>query len=305
MRRSWMLAAALLGSSLLMVAATKALADPTMAGSEACKDCHQKEYDQYLTTSHGRAQTDGAALPEKMGCETCHGAGSAHVGAGGDEKDPGFSTIQRPDKMAADKANAICLGCHKGGDQFYWQNSAHSRKNLACVGCHSIHNSKDGAHARLLKSETTTALCLTCHKSNHLAMGKSAHMPIGGNGMSCNDCHNPHGSAGPKQIRALTTTELCVTCHADKRGPFLWEHAPVRENCLTCHDAHGSNNTRMLVSRPPFLCNRCHDASRHPSQLRDQTDVSTGAITTMNRSCVNCHSMIHGSNHPSGKTFVR
>jgi DmsE family decaheme c-type cytochrome len=130
-------------------------------------------------------------------------------------------------------------------------------------------------------------------------------MPVGGNSMSCNDCHNPHGSAGPKQIRALTTTELCVTCHADKRGPFLWEHAPVRENCLTCHEAHGSNNTRMLVSRPPFLCNRCHDASRHPSQLRDQTDINSGAITTVNRSCLNCHSMIHGSNHPSGKTFVR
>ena len=230
---------------------------------------------------------------------------SHHVAAGGDSKDPGFATIRKLDKIPAAKANEVCLGCHKAGEQFYWDHSAHARKDLACISCHSIHNSKDAAHAKLLKAENTTALCLTCHKSNHLAMGKSAHMPIGGNGLSCNDCHNPHGSAGPKQIRALTTTELCTSCHADKRGPFLWEHAPVRENCLTCHDAHGSNNPRMLVSRPPFLCNRCHDASRHPSQLRDQPDVNTGAITTMNRACLNCHSQIHGSNHPSGKTLVR
>ncbi len=305
MRRGLLLGAALLGMSLLLVAATRAGAAPTLAGSEACKDCHQKEYAQYLTTSHGRAESDGAALPEKMGCETCHGAGSAHVAAGGDNKDPGFATIQNVGKLAPAKANEICLGCHKAGEQFYWQHSAHARKDIACVSCHSIHNSKDGAHAKLLKAENTTSLCLTCHKANHLAMGKSAHMPVGGNGLSCNDCHNPHGSAGPKQIRALSTSELCMSCHADKRGPFLWEHAPVRENCMTCHEAHGSNNTRMLVARPPFLCNRCHDASRHPSQLRDMTDLNTGAVTTMNRSCLNCHSMIHGSNHPSGKTFVR
>ena len=305
MRRSSMLGAALLGMSLLLVAATQALADPTMAGSEACKDCHTQEYAQYLTTSHGRAQADGAALPEKMGCETCHGAGSAHVAAGGDKKDPGFATIGRPDKMAAAKANEICLGCHKGGEQFYWQHSAHARKDLACVSCHSIHNSKDAAHAKLLKAENTTALCLTCHKSNHLAMGKSAHMPIGSSGMSCADCHNPHGSAGPKQIRANSVNELCTNCHADKRGPFLWEHAPVRENCLTCHDAHSSNNEKMLVSRRPFLCQRCHSGTGHPTNLRDSRDLATGVIQLTNRSCSNCHSQIHGSNSPSGKTFIR
>jgi len=305
MRSGWRPAAAVLGISLLVTWVPMAFAAPTTVGSEACKDCHQKEYAQYLTTSHGRAQTDGANLPEAMGCETCHGAGSAHVNAGGDPKDPGFATIQDPSKLVAAKANAICLGCHKAGEQFYWEHSAHARENMACITCHSIHGAKDGVHGKLLKAENTTAQCLSCHKGNHLAMGKSAHMPIGGNGLSCADCHNPHGSAGPKQIRALSTNELCLNCHADKRGPFLWEHAPVRENCLNCHDAHGSNYTRMLVSRPPFLCNRCHDASRHPSQLRDLTDLNTGAVTLMNRSCLNCHSMIHGSNHPSGKTFVR
>ena len=305
MRPGWTLSAVLLGSSLLMMVATQAISAPTMIGTEACKDCHQKEHAQYLTTSHGRAEQDGATLDEKMGCETCHGAGSEHAAASGDTKDPGFATIQKPDKMKAGESNAICLGCHKGGDQFYWQHSAHARKDVACLSCHSIHNSKDAGHARLLKTENTTALCITCHKNQHLSMAKTAHMPVGGNGLNCADCHNPHGSAGPKQIRALTTNELCMNCHADKRGPFLWEHSPVRENCVTCHDAHGSNNPRMLVSRPPFLCNRCHDASRHPSQLRDGTDLKVSEVRLMNRSCVNCHSQIHGSNHPSGKMFLR
>ncbi len=305
MRRGHTLSALLLGSSLLMMVATQAFSAPTMIGSEACKDCHQKEHAQYLTTSHGRAEQDGAALNEKMGCETCHGAGSEHAAASGDTKDPGFSTIKRPDKLKAGEANAICLGCHKGGEQFYWQHSAHARKDVACISCHSIHASKDGGHAKLLKAENTPALCLTSHKNNHMAMGKSAHMPVGTNGMGCADCHNPHGSAGPKMIRALTTNELCQSCHADKRGPFLWEHSPVRENCLTCHDAHSSNNDKMLVARRPFLCQRCHNPSGHPGNLYDSVRLGTNAVQITNRSCTNCHSTIHGSNSPSGKLFTR
>jgi DmsE family decaheme c-type cytochrome len=305
MRRGWTLSAVLLGSSLLMMVAPQAMSAPTNVGSEACKDCHQKEYAQYLTTSHGRAEKDGAALNEKMGCETCHGAGSDHANASGDTKDPGFATIKRPDKMKAAEANASCLGCHKSGDQFYWQHSAHARKDLACVSCHSIHNSKDGAHAKLLKAENTTALCFTCHKANHLANGKFSHMPIGGNGLSCNDCHNPHGSPGSKMIRANSVNELCQSCHADKRGPFLWEHAPVRENCLTCHDPHSSSNDKMLVARRPFLCQRCHTPSGHPSALRDSRDLALGDQRLLARACSNCHSQIHGSNSPSGKTFLR
>jgi hypothetical protein len=35
-----------------------------------------------------------------------------------------------------------------------------------------------------------------------------------------------------------------MSCHAEKRGPFLWEHAPSVENCANCHEAHGSIHSR-------------------------------------------------------------
>ena len=38
----------------------------------------------------------------------------------------------------------------------------------------------------------------------------------------------------------------------------------MREGCVTCHDPHGSTNERMLVAKPPFLCQRCHVTTRHP-----------------------------------------
>jgi DmsE family decaheme c-type cytochrome len=101
--------------------------------------------------------------------------------------------------------------------------------------------------------------------------------------------------------------EACASCHAEKRGPVLWEHAPVSENCTTCHDAHGSNNDRMLVAKQPFLCQRCHVTSRHPPTIYDGTVMatSTSANKMYGRSCVVCHQNIHGSNSPSGKAFLR
>ena len=36
--------------------------------------------------------------------------------------------------------------------------------------------------------------------------------------------------------------DTCYDCHAEFRGPYLWEHAPVPEDCSNCHDPHGSNH---------------------------------------------------------------
>jgi len=132
---------------------------------------------------------------------------------------------------------------------------------------------------------------------------------LSGNGtQACASCHNVHGSTNVKLLKVGTTVdESCTSCHADKRGPYLWEHAPVSESCVTCHDPHGSNNDRMLVSKVPFLCQRCHVTSRHPPTVYEgfllQNSQNANKIFT--RGCVACHQMVHGSNSPSGKTLLR
>jgi DmsE family decaheme c-type cytochrome len=125
--------------------------------------------------------------------------------------------------------------------------------------------------------------------------------------MECSSCHNPHGSQNVKMLReGHSVNESCASCHAEKRGPFLFEHAPGRESCVTCHDPHGSNNERMLVARLPMLCQRCHIATRHPGSIYDEAQLNVAKSNRIvGRGCVNCHSNIHGSNHPSGNRFVR
>jgi len=124
--------------------------------------------------------------------------------------------------------------------------------------------------------------------------------------MDCTTCHNPHGSTNVRMLKVGNTiNETCASCHAEKRGPFLWDHAAGRENCASCHDPHGSNNDRMLVAKDPMLCQRCHVASRHPATIYDGTQIAAASNRAVGRSCVNCHSQIHGSNHPAGDRFLR
>jgi DmsE family decaheme c-type cytochrome len=150
--------------------------------------------------------------------------------------------------------------------------------------------------------------CFTCHAEQRADSYKFSHHPIREGLVVCADCHNPHGSAGPKLLKEFTVNEVCYTCHMEKRGPLLWEHEPVRENCLTCHTPHGSTQARLLVQRPPYLCQDCHANSGHQAQPMAGQNLAgqiAANVRMMARGCVNCHSQIHGSNSPNGTFFTR
>jgi DmsE family decaheme c-type cytochrome len=203
--------------------------------------------------------------------------------------------------------NQTCLTCHNRGDHAGWEGSGHERRNVTCTTCHSVHSPKSFEH-QLVKA-TQTQVCATCHRTQVAKTERAvAHMPVREGKMSCSSCHNPHGSIN--NVKALksgtSVAESCTTCHTEMRGPVLWEHAPVRENCATCHDPHGSSNDRMLVVRMPMLCQRCHVATRHPASIYDNNAITVNKSNRMfGRSCVNCHSNVHGSNHPSGQFYMR
>jgi DmsE family decaheme c-type cytochrome len=144
-------------------------------------------------------------------------------------------------------------------------------------------------------------------------VNRPSHHPIVEGKVKCTSCHNPHGALSPAMVNAESIKELCTTCHADKRGPFLHEHAPVEESCLNCHNPHGSRSVKLLNEKVPNLCQDCHDASSHPGTMYDADNnfkpPSTGSPNSrfVARSCLNCHNEIHGSNAPAGRArrFVR
>lgn len=266
-----------------------------------CLKCHETpEGAGYRDSLHSRAW-DGNTPAANRGCETCHGPGAAHAE---DTGKPGL--LRAFNKIAPRDASEGCMtGCHDRESHAEWQGSMHDARNITCVSCHSNHTPKSETGRLIAASVVET--CGTCHRDKAAKMLRSGHMPVREGKLDCTSCHDQHGSSNVRMLRVGNTiNDSCLSCHAEKRGPFLWEHAPVRESCTTCHDSHGSSNDRMLVAKTPMLCQRCHVATRHPATVYDNVAfASTRAVRIAGRSCLECHSNIHGSNHPSGRMWQR
>jgi DmsE family decaheme c-type cytochrome len=268
-------------------------------GDDTCLACHEREAMSLKATLHGKARNvrTPSAKPNQA-CETCHGPGKEHSETGDKAKIRSFTALSPRD--AAD----TCLTCHDRGDHAMWKGGMHEARNLSCVTCHSVHSPK--AERAQLKAASVVETCAKCHKTEVAKLQRFGHMPVREGKMDCASCHNPHGSTNIRMLKVGNyVTDLCVSCHTEKRGPYLWDHAPVREGCNNCHDPHGSNNERMLVAKPPVLCQKCHIGTRHPSTIYDGTQLAARSNRLIGRGCVNCHSQIHGSNSPAGATLLR
>jgi DmsE family decaheme c-type cytochrome len=119
--------------------------------------------------------------------------------------------------------------------------------------------------------------------------------------MSCVDCHNQHGIIRPAMTQIFAANETgCFKCHGDKRGPFTFEHAPVRfEGCGTCHEPHGSANPRMLTRQEVrFVCLECH-ANLPGANGNAALGVVPPAFHDLRsprfQNCTVCHQKVHGS----------
>ena len=269
--------------------------------SGECLECHEEFMQTFTYSKHGRALPNG-------GCESCHGPMSKHM----DEPRREPALVVSMKKLTAEQSASVCLQCHEGGAldgpagniKMNWHVSNHSSAGNACIDCHD----PIGMDDPILTKTTQTKVCFSCHQDKRAQSFKRSRHPLREGKVVCSDCHNPHGSAGPTQLVKNSVNETCYQCHAEKRGPFLWEHAPVREDCSICHDPHGTTEDRMLKVRGPFLCQQCHNEPYHPSALYSAADIPDfggAAQQLLGKNCRACHNVIHGSNHPSGSRFTR
>ena len=285
--------------------------DIVLKGDAKCTACHD-EADSPQLLAIGKTRHGVTADGNAPTCTSCHGDSVAHTGHKGSEKPP------KPDHVfgkntatPAAERNQACLSCHsKDSTRHLWAGSAHEARDVACTSCHQIHT----AHDKVREKRTQPEVCFTCHKEQRAETHKISTHPLKAEKLACSGCHNLHGSAGPKLLKKNTVNETCWTCHADKRGPFLFEHQPVVEDCTNCHTPHGSNITPMLKTRPPFMCQECHDGSHasgtpvgpNAAGIQAGLVAATGpSKNNVGNACMNCHSMVHGSNSPAGAYFQR
>jgi DmsE family decaheme c-type cytochrome len=282
----------------------------TEKGADTCVKCHDEDsvFPVYSIFKTKHAQMADKRTPfAGLQCEACHGPGAAHAKSVPEGQKQGpiikFGVNSR---IPVAKQNQICLGCHSGNDRMDWTNSVHEVANVACVSCHRIHAPRDPVLAKATQPE----VCETCHRKVQADFLKASVHPVRAGLMACSDCHNPHGSNTRALLVKPTVNQTCYTCHAEKRGPFLWEHAPVAEDCTICHTPHGSVYSALLKTTPPLLCQQCHGNFGHPAVALDGSVLPGGSNAAASGflvagSCTNCHSEVHGSNHPSGVRLMR
>lgn len=287
-------------------------------GNEICAGCHPTQAARVELTPH-------AAPGIGENCEGCHGGGGPHVAAMAtaateEDLEVGRSLIFSFDQSSTENAGR-CLGCHEANRETqHFDHSEHQLNGVACQDCHSAHlidapdtpaegsslalliqrdfaanvplrREEDRWLSERLLRESQPGLCFGCHATIESQFSLPTHHPVAEGLVVCTDCHNPHGNRNLLMLRN-EGSETCVGCHVEKRGPFVYEHAPVEvEGCTSCHTPHGSVNRMLLLRREErFLCLQCHVDPFAPNVPHGRLGFQTSG------DCVRCHLAVHGSN---------
>lgn len=317
-------------------------ADRTLKGDKVCTDCHDESENKAVL---GLYQTRHGAKGDHRtpGCQTCHGPSAAHIKDKKAPTDVVFSgknksstdaqsgvclnchkggtrglwegskhhtsdiacnnchTVHRTgeDKVMTKTAQAdVCFACHKSERAQMHRISTHpiAAGKVTCSDCHNTHGS---VGPKLVKEQNVRDTCFNCHAEKR---GPFLHEHAGAMD-DCANCHTPHGSNNFSLLKSRQPW-LCQECHGDA-APH--PGAVYSGNNLPGGAQANANLTGGL--RPPMGSGATFLA---PVPLNVQNPVTGAPITSnagspqiMTRSCVNCHSQIHGSNHPGGQRFTR
>ena len=272
----------------------------TYVGTETCLTCHEEVVGQFATNPHHVLETAKGGPWAGKACEACHGPGSRHA----ESVDP--KDIRNPAKLAPAESERICLACHLNTETHAGHiQSSHSKNQVACVSCHAMHKTPEELVPRT--AAAINGKCASCHVSEWAAFERPYHHKLPEGAMSCVDCHDPHGRPVTTQVRAVIGNQAgCFQCHGDKRGPFIFEHEPMRtDGCMACHVPHGSANPRMLTrSDERTVCLECHANILSPKPALGGVPPAFHDLRSpVYQTCSVCHSKVHGSN--VDRTFLR
>ncbi|RMH02950.1 MAG: hypothetical protein D6702_07345, partial [Planctomycetota bacterium] len=235
--------------------------DPTKNIERNCLGCHATGFSQSLDPVTGEVvcdsvedvngefdiDGDGLLNDLNIGCETCHGPGSQHVGA------QEARYIITPQNLSPNRAVMICQRCH---DRL--EGASTLAMNDHPMSADGVFAPPGIRRAEYLSTYTTTkgpALSKNwpddIHAKSHHQQGpdflKSKHYRNPFELLTCDDCHDMHGGTGYERALVADPDDpdqpLCQTCHE----PFLGDvgthtlemtgqqHGKAVATCIKCH----------------------------------------------------------------------
>jgi predicted CXXCH cytochrome family protein len=233
-----------------------------------CDGCHSVNYN--LDTKQ--------PTEWNVGCEQCHGAGSAHAAH------PALANILNPGRQDYVHASDTCIACHSQGrplanpikGQYYdWPVGYHAGLNLADYWQLEDH--------KLGETSFTHFPDGTAHK-NRMQGNDFVQSLMYTRGVTCFSCHDPHGSDNDAMLRK-PINDVCSMCHAagSQNGPHAASieahtHHPEGSpgsQCVACHmpkilpqlpggpfvsthNFHFITPVETDTMKIPNACNTCH-----------------------------------------------
>ncbi len=136
--------------------------------------------------------------------------------------------------------------------------------------------------------------CTDCHDDKQDA--KYVHYPAEEG--DCEVCHEPTPEhleeGGPGGMKTNRTASACYQCHdAKDEGKNVHPALEMEDECVQCHNPHGSDYEKFLVMPENKLCFECHDPVPAGADEGSEHSVVTDA-----KSCLNCHNP-HSSDEDS------
>ena len=197
-----------------------------------CDGCHSVNYD--ITTK--------TVTEWNVGCERCHGPGSAHVAK------PVRETIVNPARLDYVQANDTCIQCHSQGQPL--KNPINGKYYDWPVGFQMGLNLSDFWKLEDHKLGETTFTHFadgTAHK-NRMQGNDFVTSLMYARGVTCFSCHDPHGSKNDAMLRQPASS-ICLTCHGpnSQNGP----HAATIEQHT--HHAAGSTGSQCVACHMPKI----------------------------------------------------
>ncbi|MEQ1885212.1 MAG: cytochrome c3 family protein [Bryobacteraceae bacterium] len=234
---------------------------------QLCDGCHSVNFNIQTKT----------VTEWNVGCEKCHGPGSAHVAR------PTQASIVNPARLDNVQATNVCMQCHSEGRPL--TNPINGKYWAWPVGFDVGKDLKDywKLEESKLGQESFTHFADGSGHKNRMQGNDFVQSAMYAHGVSCNSCHDVHGTANNADLLKPANV-LCLECHGPKspygpRGASLQEHT---------HHAPGSAGSECVGCHMPKIAQQIGDVSVRSHTFRFIPPSETEELKVPN-GCTWCH----------------